>query len=87
MYETFFNFYFLARYPKWIPYTIMTATGISLPLVFLVKEQYNRSALDSLDNETPENEEISENNDNTEENHVSPIGSPNLSSYHSRVTG
>ena len=80
-------FYFLARYPKWIPYTIMTATGISLPLVFLVKEQYNRSALDSLDNETPENEEISENNDNTEENHVSPIGSPNLSSYHSRVTG
>lgn len=65
----------ISRYPKWIPYTIMTGTGISLPLVFLVKEQYNRSALDS-----PENEEISENSDNNEENPISPVGSPTLSS-------
>ena len=38
---------FSAKYPQWIPYAIMGSTGISLPLVALVKGEYNRSAVDS----------------------------------------
>ena len=46
---------FSAKYPQWIPYAIIGSTGVSLPLVALVKEEYNRSAFDSEDT-TPENE-------------------------------
>ena len=46
---------FAANYPQWIPYALIGSTGISLPLVLLVKEEYNRSAIDSGD-ATPDNE-------------------------------
>ena len=46
---------FPANYPQWIPYAIIGSTGISLPLVMSVKEEYNRSAIDSGD-VTPDNE-------------------------------
>ena len=46
---------FPANYPQWIPYALIGSTGISLPLVLLVKEEYNRSAIDSGD-ATPDNE-------------------------------
>jgi len=45
----------ISKYPQWIPYAIIGSTGVSLPLVALVKEEYNRSAFDSEDT-TPENE-------------------------------
>ena len=46
---------FPANYPQWIPYAIIGSTGISLPLVMSVKEEYNRSAIASGD-VTPDNE-------------------------------
>lgn len=54
IYNTFgmiflFLFYIpaIANNPHWIPYAIMVSTASSLPLLFLVKEEYNRSQIDS----------------------------------------
>ena len=33
--------------PRWIPYAFMASTAASVPLVMAVKEEYNRSRLDS----------------------------------------
>ena len=53
VYNTFgmiflFLFYIpqLANNSYWIPYAIMASTIISLPLVLLVKEEYNRTSID-----------------------------------------
>ena len=41
-----FEFLISANNSYWIPYAIMASTIISLPLVLLVKEEYNRTSID-----------------------------------------
>ncbi len=43
-----FSFYVpaVADNPDFIPYAIMASTSLSIPLLLLVKEQYNRSVVD-----------------------------------------
>ncbi len=36
----------IAATPQWIPYSIMFSTILSIPLMALVKEEYNRSVID-----------------------------------------
>lgn len=38
---------FPANYPNWIPYAIIGSTSASLPLLLLVKEEYNRAIIDA----------------------------------------
>ena len=35
--------------PSWIPYAFMASTVASIPLVMVVKEEYNRSRIDQND--------------------------------------
>lgn len=58
------SFTFSANYPQWIPYAIIGSTAISLPLVGLVQEEYNRSALDVMEHEAP----LESNDDDNESN-------------------